>query len=139
MYYLILTTTLHYRVVYDNIHKYSIIQGGGVMELSKEVLKGHIDTLIVSILNEKDCYGYEIAKQVREKSEFELKEGTMYLALKRMESKNIIKSYWSNEQSSGGKRKYYNLTDEGKEFLALKKQEWRFIKSVMNQFFGEVE
>ena len=109
------------------------------MELSKEVLKGHIDTLIVSILNEKDCYWYEIAKQVREKSEFELKEGTMYLALKRMESKNIIKSYWSNEQSSGGKRKYYNLTDEGKEFLALKKQEWRFIKSVMNQFLGEVE
>ena len=109
------------------------------MELSKEVLKGHIDTLIVSILNEKDCYGYKIAKQVREKSEFELKEGTMYLALKRMESKNIIKSYWSNEQSSGGKRKYYNLTDEGKEFLALKKQEWRFIKSVMNQFLGEVE
>ena len=103
------------------------------MELSKEVLKGHIDTLIVSILNEKD------AKQVREKSEFELKEGTMYLALKRMESKNIIKSYWSNEQSSGGKRKYYNLTDEGKEFLELKKQEWRFIKSVMNQFLGEVE
>ena len=39
------------------------------MELSKEVLKGHIDTLIVSILNEKDCYGYEIAKQVREKSQ----------------------------------------------------------------------
>ena len=56
-----------------------------------------------------------------------------------MESKNIIKSYWSNEQSSGGKRKYYNLTDEGKEFLELKKQEWRFIKSVMNQFLGEVE
>ena len=136
MYYLILTTTLHYIVVYDNIHKYSIIQGGGVMELSKEVLKGHIDTLIVSILNEKDCYGYEIAKC---NNIFELKEGTMYLALKRMESKNIIKSYWSNEQSSGGKRKYYNLTDEGKEFLALKKQEWRFIKSVMNQFLGEVE
>ena len=38
------------------------------MELNKEVLKGHIDTLILSILKEKDCYGYEIAKQVREKN-----------------------------------------------------------------------
>ncbi len=109
------------------------------MELNKEVLKGHIDTLIISILKDKDCYGYEIAKQVREKSEFELKEGTMYLALKRMESKNIIKSYWSDEQSSGGKRKYYKLTDEGKDFLEVKRREWRFIKKVMNQFLGEVD
>ena len=107
------------------------------MELNKEVLKGHIDTLILSILKEKDCYGYEIAKQVREKSEFELKEGTMYLALKRMESKKLIKSYFSNEQSSGGRRKYYNLTEEGHEFLKIKKMEWRFIKKVMNQFLGE--
>ena len=99
----------------------------------------NFDMLVLSILNSKDCYGYEIAKQVREKSEFELKEGTMYLALKRMESKNIIKSYWSNEESLGGKRKYYNLTDEGKDFLEVKKKEWRFIKSVMNQFLGEVE
>ena len=36
------------------------------MELNKNI-KGHIDTLILSILKEKDCYGYEIAKQVREK------------------------------------------------------------------------
>ncbi|WP_042274421.1 PadR family transcriptional regulator [Faecalimicrobium dakarense] len=107
------------------------------MELNKEVLKGHIDTLILSILKEKDCYGYEIAKEVREKSEFELKEGTMYLALKRMESKNLIQAYWGSEQSSGGRRKYYNLTDEGKEFLEVKKQEWRFIQKVMNQFLGE--
>ena len=108
------------------------------MQLNKEVLKGYIDILIVSILEKKDCYGYEIAKQVRERSEFELKEGTMYLALKRMESKNLIKSYYSNEQSSGGRRKYYNLTNEGKDFLEIKKQEWRFIKKVMNQFLGEV-
>lgn len=110
-----------------------------MMELNKEVLKGHIDTLILSILKEKDYYGYEIAKQVREKSEFELKEGTMYLALKRMESKKLIKSYWGNEQSSGGRRKYYNLTEEGHDFLKIKKIEWRFIKNVMNQFLREEE
>lgn len=109
------------------------------MELNKEILKGHIDTIILSIIKEKNCYGYEIAKQVREKSEFELKEGTMYLALKRMESKKLVESYWGNEQSSGGKRKYYNLTNEGYEFLKVKKTEWQFIKKVMNQFLGEEE
>ena len=45
----------------------------------------------------------------------------MYLALKRMESKKLIKSYFGDEQSSGGRRKYYNLTDEGYEFLKIKK------------------
>ena len=107
------------------------------MELNKEALKGHIDTLILSILRDKDCYGYEIAKIVRDKSTFELKEGTMYLSLKRMESKNLIKSYFGSEHGAGSRRKYYNLTDEGKEFLELKKKEWYFIQSIMTQFLGE--
>lgn len=109
------------------------------MELNKEVLKGHIDTLILSILNEKDCYGYEIAKQVRENSEFELKEGTMYLALKRLETKSLIESYWGEEQSAGGRRKYYRLTKEGIEALTIKKKEWSILKKIMNSFLGEVD
>lgn len=106
------------------------------MELNKEVLKGHIDTLILAILSKKDCYGYEIAKKVRDRSSFELKEGTLYLALKRMEGKELIKSYYGDE-SSGGRRKYYNLTEEGIKYLEIKKQEWYFIQEVMNEFLGE--
>ncbi|MCU9816310.1 PadR family transcriptional regulator [Paraclostridium sp. AKS73] len=52
----------------------------------------------------------------------------MYLALKRMESKKLVESYWGNEQSSGGKRKYYNLTNEGYEFLKVKKQSGNLLK-----------
>ncbi len=109
------------------------------MELNKELLKGHIDTLILSILNEEDCYGYEIAKRVKNKCNdaFELKEGTMYLALKRMESKMFIESYWSQEEGAGARRKYYRLTDLGKETLAIKKEEWFFIQKIMNSFLGE--
>lgn len=60
------------------------------MEVNKEVLKGHIDTIILSLLHSRDMYGYELAKLVREKSEeqFELKEGTLYLSLKRLEKIN---------------------------------------------------
>ena len=57
--------------------------------------------------------------------------------LKEWSLKKLITSYFSNEQSSGGRRKYYNLTEEGHEFLKIKKMEWRFIKKVMNQFLGE--
>ena len=70
-----------------------------------------LEMLFLKILSIRDCYGYEIAKTVKVKCNnmFELKEGTMYLALKRMESKGFIESYWSQEESAGGRRKYYKM------------------------------
>ena len=110
------------------------MNGGDFMELNKEVLKGHIDTLILAILDEKDSYGYEIAKIVRDKTTFELKDGTMYVSLKRLETKGLIKSYWGNEQGAGSRRKYYNITDEGRTALDIKIQEWDFVQNIMNKF-----
>ncbi|MDP5275230.1 PadR family transcriptional regulator [Chengkuizengella axinellae] len=106
------------------------------MEINKEVLKGHIDTLILSMLSLRDMYGYELAKMVREKSDnqFELKEGTLYLSLKRLEKNKWIESYWSDEQGPGGRRKYYKLTTLGEEGLELKRTEWKFVKNMMDSF-----
>ncbi|MDP9725942.1 PadR family transcriptional regulator [Priestia megaterium] len=110
------------------------------MEISREVLKGHIDTLILSLLHQRDMYGYELAKLVREKSEeqFELKEGTLYLSLKRLEKNNWISSYWGNEQGPGGRRKYYKLTSLGEQGFEEKRLEWQFVKKIMDSFlWGE--
>ncbi len=106
------------------------------MEINKEVLKGHIDTIILSTLHTKDMYGYELAKLVREKSDkqFELKEGTLYLSLKRLEKNKWIESYWGNEQGPGGRRKYYKLTPLGREGFKGKVLEWEFVKKIMNSF-----
>ena len=106
------------------------------MDINKEVLKGHIDTLILSLLHGRDMYGYEIAKIVREKSEerFELKEGTLYLSLKRLEKNEWITSYWGDEQGPGGRRKYYKLTPLGKEGYVEKRSEWEFVKRLMDSF-----
>lgn len=110
---------------------------GKFVNLNKELLKGHIDTLILSILNHEDSYGYEIAKIVKDETTFELKESTMYVSLKRLESKGLIKSYWGDNQDSGGRRKYYNITTEGKEDLHVKVEEWNFIQEVMNKFLNK--
>lgn len=106
------------------------------MEINKEVLKGHIDTIILSLLNSRDMYGYEIAKLVRDKSDsqFELKEGTLYLSLKRLEKNEWIESYWGDEQGPGGRRKYYKLTSIGKEGFEEKRLEWQFVKELMDMF-----
>jgi PadR family transcriptional regulator, regulatory protein PadR len=106
------------------------------LEINKEVLKGHIDTLILSLLNTRDMYGYELAKLVREKSDdqFELKEGTLYLSLKRLEKNEWISSYWGAEQGPGGRRKYYKLTPLGEEGFKEKRAEWKFIKKIIDSF-----
>jgi PadR family transcriptional regulator, regulatory protein PadR len=109
-----------------------------ILEINKEVLKGHIDTLILSLLHNRDMYGYELAKFVREKSkgQFELKEGTLYLSLKRLEKNKWIESYWGDEQGSGGRRKYYKLTSVGKEVFEEKRLEWQFVKKIIDSFLG---
>lgn len=108
------------------------------MQISKEVLKGHIDTIILSIVAQHDCYGYEIAKTVREYTEgaFEIKEATLYIALKRLEKNEYILSYWDDGASNGGRRKYYKMTEQGTEFLEYKKQEWNYMKAMMDHYLG---
>ena len=79
---------------------------------------------------------------VREKSEgqFELKEGTLYLSLKRLEKNEWIESYWGDEQGPGGRRKYYRLTPLGKESYEEKRKEWQFVKKIIDTFIeGEEE
>lgn len=109
-----------------------------ILEINKEVLKGHIDTLILSLLHNRDMYGYEIAKIVREKSDnqFELKEGTLYLSLKRLEKNGWISSYWGDEQGPGGRRKYYKITSTGEEGFEEKRLEWEFVRDVIDSFLG---
>ena len=77
-------------------------------EITSDLLRGNTDTMILRLLTESDCYGYEIVKLIAERlhGEYELKEATMYSSLKRLESEGAITSYWGDE-TQGGRRKYY--------------------------------
>ena len=108
--------------------------GGEFVELNKEILKGHIDTLILAILEKKDSYGFEIAKNVLDETTFELKDGTLYISVKRLESKGLIESYWQSSQGPGNRRKYYKITEDGVNNLDLKVQEWTFVKTIIDKY-----
>ncbi|MEN8432954.1 PadR family transcriptional regulator [Clostridium septicum] len=83
--------------------------------MKKELLKGFIDIYIMIILQKGSNYGYGINKCIKIVSEgtCEINEATLYIALKRLESKNFIKSYYESTKFHT-KRKYYSLTDKGK-------------------------
>lgn len=103
--------------------------------MNKEMLKGTIDILILSVLNEKDNYGYEISKTIKMKTEgaFEILEATMYLALKRLESQKAIDFYWGDE-SGGGRRKYFKITEQGKEQLYQLSNDWKETVEIIGKF-----
>ncbi|WAH37171.1 PadR family transcriptional regulator [Alicyclobacillus dauci] len=111
------------------------------MDIDREVLKGYIDTILLSLLHKEPLYGYELVKRSRENSDgtFEIKEATLYLALKRTEKNGYTESYWDNSESGGGRRKYYKLTDEGRSRLQSKKSEWEYLKCTMDKFLGGVD
>lgn len=103
-------------------------------KLTSDLLRGHTDTMIMRLLLEKDCYGYEIVKCIRENSdgEYELKEATMYSSVKRLEQYGYITWYWGDE-SQGGRRKYYKITDEGQISYNENKINWEYAKSILDR------
>ncbi|PYZ93426.1 PadR family transcriptional regulator [Salipaludibacillus keqinensis] len=106
------------------------------MDINKEVLKGHIDLIIISLLHNNDLYGYQIAKLIRETGHhnFDIKEGTLYLSLKRLEKNKFIESYWGADKGPGGRRKYYKITDDGKEKYNHMQVEWIYLKELIDSF-----
>jgi PadR family transcriptional regulator PadR len=109
------------------------------LEIDTQMLKGHIDTIILSLLNKQDMYGYDIANTVRKRThgQFEIKEGTMYLSLKRLEKNKFIESYWGGTEGGGARRKYYRILNSGRSLYRYKKREWLYLKSVLDTFLEE--
>lgn len=104
--------------------------GGASME--KEIMKGSIDILLLSLISKRDMYGYEIVKTLKENSNdlYNMSEGTLYPALKRLENKGCVESYWG-DSDTGGRRKYYRITQNGKKVLEKKLREWNQIHQLI--------
>lgn len=108
------------------------------MKISRELLKGSTNMLILSLLEKENMYGYQMIKELSKKSNnvFEFQEGTLYPILHHLEEKNYIISYW--DEKGAKKRKYYSITKEGKKHLEQKKEEWKIFSGGINEIFGGV-
>lgn len=108
-------------------------------KVPNEIVRGHINTVILSALVDSDKYGYEIRKEIESKSQgsFVLKEPTLYSSLKRLEEKGFVESYYGDEESQGGRRKYYKLTAYGREVTLKNLNEWKYSRSLMDKLITE--
>ena len=107
------------------------------MSLSTDTLRGYTDTIILRQLEAGDSYGYSLNKQIRDLSDgqLELKEATLYTAFRRLEAGGWIRSWWGNE-SSGARRRYYTLTEEGKRRLREDQAEWQETRAILDRLIG---
>ena len=95
------------------------------MAVDKGYMSGSTVMLVLSLLNEKSYYGYEIIKTLRERSNhvFDMKEGTLYPILHKLENDQLVVS--SNQEVSGRTRKVYSITVKGIKLLEKQTKEWK--------------
>lgn len=108
--------------------------------LSSDIMRGYNDTIILNLLLENDSYGYEISRNIQEKSggAYTMRETTLYSAFNRLERLGYVSSYQGTE-TFGRKRTYYSITDTGRQFYQKKCEEWYVLQQVMQSFIKTKE
>lgn len=97
-----------------------------------QLLRGTLEGCIVKIIGDEETYGYEIISRLQDYGFDDVREGTAYPILVRLERKQIITSKYK-ESPLGPKRKYYFLTETGKEFLSEFQEVWNDVKKSVDK------
>ena len=97
-----------------------------------ELLKGHLDLLLLAAVRRQPAHGYAIVSELRRMSRgsFNLPEGTIYPALYRLERASLLTSEWSTD--SPRRRRVYRLTAEGERVLSEYLAEWEWLAEGLN-------
>ena len=99
---------------------------------SKDLMAASSRPLVLSILNERESYGYDIIRRVKELSggKLEWTEGMLYPVLHRLERDGLIKGRWV-VADTGRKRKYYRVSAAGKKQLKVERNEWDTVDAML--------
>jgi PadR family transcriptional regulator, regulatory protein PadR len=101
-----------------------------------EPLKGHLDMLVLSVLDDGEAHGYRVIELLRTTSDgmFDLPEGTVYPVLHRLERAGYLRSRWA--KGAGPKRRVYTLTSRGQRALEGQKQTWHAFSRAVGAVIG---
>lgn len=104
--------------------------------MPRDAKSGTVDLAILATLEHHDRYGLEILEEVQRATNgaFSFKEGSLYPALQRLEKLRAIEGRWESSDKGGAARKYYRLTDDGRDLLARKRTEWRDLRDALDVF-----
>jgi PadR family transcriptional regulator PadR len=98
-------------------------------------LKGILDLCVLGILVDGEAYGYEIAGRLAERGIGEVKGGTLYPALAKLEDDGHVVATW-RAGDGGPNRKYYRITPSGTAHLALESAGWQALADAAGELMG---
>ncbi|TXC89498.1 PadR family transcriptional regulator [Metabacillus litoralis] len=96
--------------------------------------KGVLELCVLVLISKKDQYGYELAQNISKR--IDVAEGTLYPLLRRLTKEDYFTTYLV-ESSEGPSRKYYTLTEKGREYMVNLVDEWKQFSSGVNQLIEE--
>jgi PadR family transcriptional regulator, regulatory protein PadR len=100
---------------------------------SSDLLRGHTDTIVLGTLRDTERYGFEIYKTIRDATggDYEIKEATLYATFRRLVKDGLVDAYWGDE-TQGGRRKYYRITDAGRAVYTKNVADWNATQRIIN-------
>jgi PadR family transcriptional regulator PadR len=106
------------------------------MSINKDLVAASSTPLVLAILAEGDSYGYAILKRVRELSggALEWTDGMLYPVLHRLEKASLVEARW-DQAETGRKRKYYRITEAGREQLAEERRQWSTVDKALRNIW----
>lgn len=111
-----------------------------MQDISGDLLRGHLETLILSVLEQGEAHGLEISRRLHEAGcgALRLKEGSLYPALYRLENAGLVEATWEGETKGrrGARRRIYRLTAQGGKALARGRQGWRHFVRILGGILG---
>ncbi|MGO2540937.1 MAG: PadR family transcriptional regulator [Specibacter sp.] len=98
-----------------------------------DLLRGHTDTIVLGVLRDAERYGFEIYKTIRDATGglYEIKEATLYATYRRLVKDGLVEASWGDE-TQGGRRKYYRITDAGRAVYNNNVRTWTATANIIN-------
>lgn len=103
---------------------------------SSQMLKGILEGCLLAIIGKGETYGYEMIEKLEFYGFTMISEGSIYPVLMRLQKEGLVDSVMK-ESPSGPKRKYYTLTDAGKEEYREFKSRWRHMSQSVDRLLKE--
>lgn len=110
------------------------LEGASLGEaFAADLLRGHTDTIVLGVLSRGDSYGFEIFKTIRDATggAYEIKEATLYASYRRLLKDGLVEAYWGDE-TQGGRRKYYRITDAGRAVYRGNVRTWVVTRGIID-------
>jgi PadR family transcriptional regulator PadR len=107
-----------------------------VLRVGADLLRGHLDGLLLAVLAEAPGHGYELGQRLTRRSDgaLDVPEGSLYPALHRLEGGGLVESSWNS--ADGRRRRVYRLTRSGRRAVTRSREDWRTFSAAVDRVLG---